>query len=169
MFKNKCQFVVVLVALVAVMIAAGFRVKRPGLATTDSIRQYDVGKYSAVPLTSGTFVTLTQGYVVACAAGADAVWGIALSDAAIPDTSGDTKVLVDTNLSHVFWVPADATADVTLDKIGTLIDIASATQADGNASTDDVLEVMDIDPSEAGLDLEAGFYVRLNPEERGPF
>ena len=141
----------------------------PGSQGDSGIRRYDVGADTATNITPGTAVKLQTGVIIACIAGDDVVYGVALSSCDIPTVTGDFTVLVDTNLSHTFYFIADATADVTIATIGTLVDIASATEINGNASTDDVFEVVGIDPIQSQNDTQAGFFVRLNPEERGLF
>lgn len=136
----------------------------------ECLRSMQVGTAtSATTIAKNSFVTITSGYILPATAGADAVYGVAVSGCDIPSASGGASVLVDSNLDHVFYFVADATADVTADDVGTLIDIASDVLLDGNASTDDVFEVVGVDVPESILDTQAGYYVRLNPEERGLF
>ncbi len=165
------KFTKLLISAMAIVLmgAATFRILTPGPQGSTKVWSYGVGASSALAIIPGMFVNIQSGYIISSAAADDTVFGVALSAASIPSSSGLQTVLVDTSLDTVHYFPADATADVVITRIGTLVDIASATEIDGNATTDDLFEVVGIDAIESQRDTTAGFYVRINGNERVSF
>lgn len=125
----------------------------------------DPGMVLTMDTTSQGGTTLHNGYVREATSGTEAIVGFALSGCPSPDSNGDYSVLVDTSLDSVHYIISDTTGAVAQSLVGTLCDIASATQANPDASTHDLLQIVGVDPVEGTADSGAGILVKINPEE----
>ena len=132
----------------------------------DASAEIDEGAIVTMDTTGISGATaIHAGYVRDATSGTQAIVGVALTSAPEPTSNGQYEVLVDTSPSSVHYIIADATADVVQAIVGNSVDIANATRADCNASTNDLLQVVGIDPVEGTADTQAGIFFKINPEE----
>lgn len=125
----------------------------------------DPGMVLTMDTTSQGSTTLHNGYIREATSGTQAIIGFALTGCATPSSNGDNLVLVDTSLDSIHYIISDTTGAVTQAVVGTYCDVASATQANPDASTHDLLQIVGVDPVEGTADTQAGVFVKINPEE----
>lgn len=101
------------------------------------------------------FESSNAGYLVPCTAG-DAPIGVALDSCDAPSADGAQRIRVNVDLNAIYEYPADA-GTVTGALIGTTMDVGGAQSVDIDASTDDVLTVLDVNIERNTV------FVRLTP------
>ncbi len=86
----------------------------------------------------------TAGYVQQAAAGANTVAGVAVESVSSPSSDGDSSILVDISEMSVYAYPPDS-GSVSAGLVGKTMDVGGARSIDIDASTDDVVRVVEAD------------------------
>ena len=123
------------------------------------VKMYMDSATAAVVVPGDFVVAVTAGYVGSAAAGGTPI-GVAMSGGADPSADGAAEVLVSIHPDAVYEYPAD-TGTVTQALCNTTMDIGGAQSIDIDASTDDVIQVIEVNTDRNSL------FVKLIPTRAG--